>query len=91
MLTWQSVDGSVTRMWAVPNPDGTAQGMLTLYKGAFDGLQQPEDYARLLASKFAGVKDSMRHAIAERCAPLPVHMYQNIHAQFTSHGTCVYG
>eukprot|EP00873_Tetraselmis_striata_P034258 jgi/Tetstr1/454522/TSEL_041420.t1 len=72
MLTWQSVDGSVTRMWAVPNPDGTAQGMLTLYKGAFDGLQQPEDYARLLASKFAGVKDSMRHAIAERCAEAPV-------------------
>lgn len=72
MLTWASVDGSVTRMWAVPNPDGTAQGMLTLYKGAFEGLQTREDYVRLLATKFSGVKDNMLQAIAERCAEAPV-------------------
>jgi hypothetical protein len=67
MLTWASVDGSVTRMWVVLNPDGTAQGMLTLYKGAFEGLQTREDYVRLLATKFSRVKDNMLQAIAERC------------------------
>ena len=71
MLTWSSVDGSVTRMWAVPNPDGTGQGMLTLQKGAFGGLESPTDYAGLLSTKFAGVQPSMLDAISERSAPPP--------------------
>jgi len=72
MLTWSSVDGSVTRMWAVPNPDGTAQGMLTLYKGGFQGLDQAQDYTALLSSKFAGVKQEMLTAISASCASAPV-------------------
>mmetsp|Transcript_4575 Transcript_4575/g.11086 ORF Transcript_4575/g.11086 Transcript_4575/m.11086 type:complete len:546 (-) Transcript_4575:53-1690(-) len=72
MLTWSSVDGSVTRMWAVPNPDGTAQGMLTLYKGAFAGLGETADYSRLLSAKFAGLRPEMLKAISDSCADAPV-------------------
>jgi len=72
MLTWQSVDASVTRMWAVPTPDGTGQGMLTLYKGAFSELNSAQDYSSLLASKFAGVKPDMLDAIAKSCESAPV-------------------
>lgn len=78
MLTWSSVDGSVTRMWAVPNPDGTAQGMLTLRKGGFEGLQQREDYAQLLSTKFAGINKDMLDAIAERCASFRIDTFPSV-------------